>query len=200
MKGVTVAVMFAVILAAAASAETIVVPPEADTWIWPGQGPFGSSQQLRTNNISFFDQRIVIRFDLSTIPQDALVIQAQLNIYRYDGSPTSALTCEIFRVTEPWEEYTLVNTVAYESSGSYDQIVVTENGWYEFDLADLVQEWLQGTFPNYGAVFFGTGGGGLYQNFHSREASELMPWLFVEYEITGSFEQSTFGAIKALYR
>lgn len=200
MKGVTVAVMFTVLFAAVASAETIVLLPDADTWIWPGQGPFGSSQQLRTNNIGSFDQRIVIGFDLTSIPPEAVINQATMSIYRYDGSAGSALECELFRVTEPWDEYTLVDMIAYESSGSYDQIVVTENGWYEFDLTDLVQEWVQGTFPNYGAVFFGTGGAGLYQYFHSREASDLRPSLSVEYEITGSFEQSTFGAIKALYR
>ncbi|MFO7626170.1 MAG: DNRLRE domain-containing protein [Candidatus Fermentibacteraceae bacterium] len=200
MRSVTMAVVLTVLIAAVASADTIVQVPDADTWIWPGQGPFGSSQQLRTNNISSFDQRIVISFDLSSLPQEALVSTAYLNIYRYDGTTGSALDCEIYRVTEPWNETTLVNSIAYESAGSYDQIIVTENGWYEFDVKNLVQEWVQGTYPNYGAVFFGTGGAGLYQNFYSREAASQYPYLVVEYELTGSFEQSTFGAIKALYR
>lgn len=200
MKGVTFAVMLTVLTAAVAFAETYSQLPNADTWIWPGQGPFGSSQQLRTNNISSFDQRIVIAFDLSSIPQEAIVNTAYLNIYRYDGNPGSALECEIFRVTEPWSENVLVNSIAYESAGSYDQIIVTENGWYEFDVKNLVQEWVQGTFPNYGIVFFGTGGSGLYQNFFSREAASEQPYLVVDYDIPGSFGQSTFGAIKALYR
>ena len=200
MRSVTSAVMLMVLLTAVAFAETYIQMPEADTWIWPGQGPFGSNQQLRTNNISSFDQRIVIGFDLSSIPQEALVSTAYLNIYRYDGSAGSALECEIFRVTEPWDENTLVNSIAYDNTGSYDQIAVTGNGWYTFDLKNLVQEWVQGSYPNYGAVFFGTGGAGLYQNFRSRDAASENPYLVVEYEITGCFQESTFGAIKALYR
>ena len=200
MKGVTAAVMLTVLMAGVAFAETYIQMPDADTWIWPGQGPFGSSQQLRTNNISSFDQRIVIGFDLSSIPQEALVNTAYLNIYRYDGTTGSSLECEIFRVTEPWNETTLVNSIAYDDTGSYDQIVVTGNGWYEFDVKNLVQEWVQGSYPNYGVVFFGTGGAGLYQSFYSREAAAQNPYLAVEYEITGSFQESTFGAIKALYR
>jgi len=200
MKGITLAVMMTVLTAAVAFAETYSQMPDADTWIWPGQGPFGSSQQLRTNNISSFDQRIVIGFDLSSIPQEAIVNTAYLNVYRYDGSAGSALDCEIYRVTETWDENTLVNTIAYESTGSYDQILVTENGWYAFDVTSLVQEWVQGLYPNYGAVFFGTGGAGLYQYFRSREAASDNPYLVVEYELPGSFEECTFGAIKALYR
>lgn len=196
MRGVTVAVMLTVLIAAAASAETYIQMPDADTWIWPGQGPFGSSQQLRTNNISSFDQRIVIGFDLSSIPQEALVNTAYLNIYRYDGTTGSSLECEIFRVTEPWNEITLVNSIAYDDVGSHDQIVVTGNGWYEFDVKNLVQEWVQASYPNYGVVFFGTGGTGLYQSFYSREAAAQNPYLVVEYELTGSFQESTFGAIK----
>lgn len=200
MRGITTAMMLTVLIAAVAFAETYNQMPVADTWIWPGQGPFGFSQQLRTNNIDFFDQRIVISFDLSSIPQEATVNSAFLNVYRYDGSPGSALECDIYRVTEPWSETSLVNSIAYESNGPYNQIIVTENGWYEFDVKGLVQEWVQGVYPNYGAVFFGVGGTGLYQYFFSREAASQKPYLVVEYEITSQFEQCTFGAIKALYR
>lgn len=200
MRGASVAFVLTVLLSAASVADTYDQMPSRDTWVWPGQGPFGNSQQLRTNNIAVFDQRIVIGFDLSSIPQDALVNSASLNIYRFDGSSGSALECHIFRVTEDWEEITLVDGIAYDTSGPYDQIVITGNGWYVFDLTDLVQEWVQGTHPNYGAVFFGTGGTGLYQYFHSREAASDNPHLVVEYELAGSFEECTFGSIKASYR
>ncbi len=172
--------------------------PDADTWVWEGSGPWGSNPTLRTNKVSSFDQEIVISFDLSSIPSGSIVNSANLHVFRYDGS--DSLTCEIFMVTEYWEEPALVDSIAHDFY-PFDQITITGNGWYDFDITQLVQDWLDATYDNYGIVFYGTSGPGSYQYFHSREYSIQTdrPYLEVDYTPTGALESTTFGAIKALF-
>jgi len=169
----------------------------ADTWVWEGTGPWGASTQLRTNIVSAFDQEIVIAFDLSSIPAGSIVNSALLHVYRYDGDPGSALECDIFRVTEYWEEPSLVDSIDHDEGNPYDQIIVSGNDWYTFDISQLAQEWIDGTYDNYGIVFYGTGGSGSYQYFRSREWTEK-PYMEIDYTPPGALEACTFGYIKAL--
>ena len=173
--------------------------PDADTWVWEGNGPYGASSQLRTNIALAFDQEIVISFDLSSIPSGSVVNSANLYIHRYDGD--GSLTCDIFRVTEYWEEATLVDSIAHDKCNPIDQITITDNGWYDFDISQLVQDWLDATYDNYGIVFYGTSGPGSYQYFYSRDYSVQIdrPYLEVNYTPAGALENTTFGAIKALF-
>lgn len=181
-------------------ADTYNEMPIADTWVWEGSGPWGASTTLRTNIAIYIDQEIVIAFDLSSIPSGSAVDSAFLHVYRYDGDPGSALECDIFRVTEYWEEPSLVDSIAHDDGNSYDQIVVTGNDWYTFDITQLAQDWVDGTWDNYGIVFYGTGGTGSYQYFRSREGTSDRPHLEIDYTPPGALETVTFGWIKALFR
>lgn len=181
-----------------AAADTYNETATADTWVWAGHGPYGSSTQLRTNMVSFFDQEIVIFHDLSSIPTGSIVNSAFLHAYRYDGDPGGSLECDLYRVTEYWEEPSLVDSIAHDEANSYDQIVITGNGWYTFDVTQLVQEWVDETYDNYGVVFYGTGGSGSYQYFRSRESTDK-PYLEVDYSPPGALDAATFGWMKALF-
>jgi hypothetical protein len=180
-------------------ADTYNEEPNADTWVWEGNGPYGSITQLRTNIMPIIDQEIVISFDLSSIPSGSVVNSANLYIYRYGGSDT--LTCELFRVTEYWDELTLVDSIAHDICYPIDQITIIDNGWYSFDILPLVQDWMDGTYDNYGIVFYGTSGPGSYQYFRSREytVQTLRPYLEMDYTPAVALERTTFGAIKALF-
>ena len=199
MRSFIAVVIITSILSTAIFADTYSEEPSADTWVYPGNGPYGSSYQLRTNKISSFDQEIVIRFDLSSIPTGSTINSAVLNAYRYDGDPGSALECDIYRVIEEWVETTLVNCIPHDSNTSYDQIIITGTDWYDFDIALLVQDWVDGTYDNFGIVFYGTGGTGSYQYFRSRENPSDNPYLVIDYTPPSSLESATFGRIKALF-
>lgn len=198
MKAIWIAALALVLVAGPLIAEIYSEEPVADTWTWTGYGPYGSSSQLRTNIFASFNQAVEIAFDLSTIPAGSTVNSAILNVYRYDGS--GSLECDIFRITEYWEEPTLVDSVAHDASNPYDQFVITANGWATFDITQLVQEWLDGTYDNFGVVFYGTGGTGSYQYFRSREYPTERPHLEIDYSAPGALETTTFGAIKAFFR
>ena len=163
-------------------ADTYNENPDADTWIYPGSGPYGSSTELRVNRPAVIDQEIIIHFDVSTIPDDHTINSATMYVYRYAGN--AAISGEIYRVTEDWDEYTLVNSIAHDESNPYDTDVPMGDptGWKEFDIAELVQEWVDGTYDNYGVVYYGLTGTGYYQRHYSREYFENQPYLEVEHE------------------
>lgn len=173
--------------------------PVADTWTWPGSGPWGTNTQLRTNIFPVHEQAIELLFDLSTIQSGSTVNSAILNICRYGGDDT--LECEVFRITEDWDELTLIDSIAHDDGHPYGQFVITGNGWCTCDITHLVQEWLDATYANYGVVFYGTGGPGSYQYFRSREysTSGIRPYLEIDYTPPTALERTTFGAIKAAF-
>ena len=155
--------------------------PIQDTWIWPGNGPYGSSTELRTNIVATHDQEIVAEWDITSIPVGSTVNTAEMSFYRYDGYPSGNLECDLFRVTEPWDEDTLVNAVDHDTSTVYGQINITGNGRYTFDVRTLVQEWVDETYDNYGVVWYGTGGSAYYQRFYSLDNGAMVPNLRIDY-------------------
>lgn len=200
MKSTLLTALIILALAATAAANTYSELPEADTWVWEGTGPWGANPQLRTNIATIFDQEIVIRFDLSTIPTGSTINTAVLSCYRCDGDPNHALQCDIYRVTEDWVEATLVDSIAHDICISYDQTVVSVTDWYSFDISVLVQEWVDGMYPNYGVVFYGTGTTGSYQYFCSKEYGSNEPHLDIDYTPPSALSHMTFAAVKATFR
>ena len=184
---------------AGALADTYNEEPEQDTWIYPGSGPYGSSTELRTNLVTAYDQEIVIQFDLDSLPESLTVNLAELGVYNYQQYSGSSLTGEIYRVTESWDEYTLVNSIDHDSANPYDSIELYGTySWHIFDITDLVQEWVDEDYDNYGIVFYGVSGDGRYIRFYSREAGSDNPYLEIDYTDTTAVQPVSLGYIKAL--
>lgn len=199
MRTLIATVLITSIFATAIFADSYSELPSADTWVWPGSGPWGLNPALRTNIFTSYDQEIVIRFDLSSIPTGSTINSAILSTYNHDGTYPTTLECDIYRVTEDWVETTLIDSIAHDTNVSYDHILLSGMDWYDFDIALLAQDWVDGTFDNYGIVFYGTSGGGTPQYFRSREYSSNNPHLDIDYTPPSSLERTTFGAIKALF-
>jgi hypothetical protein len=201
MRIVTISA-FVFLLAANAFALTYNEEASADTWIREIPGtpppPYGSSTELRTNLISAYDQEVVIMWDLSTIPVGSTINTATAYAYRYDGY--GGISCDLFRVTESWDEYTLDWPLAHDTGTVYASITISGNAWYDFDITALVQEWVDETYDNYGIVFYGTGGSGYYQRFYSREAASNHPYLEIDYDEPVGVKSASFGEIKAIFR
>jgi hypothetical protein len=182
MKKVLCFTVGVLIVATFSLADTYNENPDADTWVWPGYGPYGSSTELRTNRVSVHDQEIVMHFDLSSIPESATINSATLYAYNYNEYGGD-LEGEIYRVTEDWDEYTLVNSIAHDDTNPYDSSPLGGAGsWKDFDITELVQEWVDGDYDNYGCVFYGLTGSGYFIRFYSREAASNNPYLEVDYE------------------
>lgn len=168
-----------------------------DTWIWASQDwSHADWGELRTNQLSAHDQRILIEFTQlsSLVPSGATVTSAVLGLYRYAAYDNSSLTLDARRITSAWVESVTWST-APTFSGSVESSVTTSvNGWYQWDLSSLVQEWVDGSALNYGVGVYDHGSS-YFQRFVSSnnvEATEpnwalpprdplLRPYLKVEY-------------------
>jgi len=175
--------------------DTISPNPSKDTWVWTGYGPYGTSTELRINN-DRIDQRPVLAWDLSSI-EGYIINSATFYVYHYQGNG-GTLSANIYRVTEDWNEYTLVAPLDHDGDTVWASGDAGDpNGWKSFDLTDLVQAWVDGDYPNYGIICKGIVGTG-YQSWYSRE-SGTPPYLEIDYEEPPNVSRTTWGAIKAEY-
>lgn len=111
------------------------------------------------------DYNLLIQFGLSTIPADAVVTNANLELLNLNfPAPVNSApaTVDIYKVTQSWDENqitwnnSVLNAVYYDPT-PYDTQEM--NGyttgtavWSSFDLTGLAQQWVNGSMPNYGIM------------------------------------------------
>lgn len=99
--------------------------------------------------------RTYIKFDLSSIPVNARVVDADLKLYQYDTFGTDDLTIGLYNVTGDWDESTITWNLQPTSSTDAEitnDITAGATTWESWDIDALVQGWLDGTITNYGMV------------------------------------------------
>jgi hypothetical protein len=94
-------------------------------------------------------RKTLIEFPLSSIPTDAVVLQASLELHAWNvyGSDFHR-TLFIYRITTPWTEDITANKWIGTSSTGISFLPVM--GWNRIDVTSLVKDWVNGTYPNYG--------------------------------------------------
>jgi hypothetical protein len=156
---------------------TLTLTSTADTEIWNNNSNdsgknYGDCDKMYLNGASSSPkQRNLIQFNLAGIPANAVINNAKLRLVKKSGS-NSSLFISAHRITSQWTEGTYgcrggngaaswnerLDNVNWSSSGgdyestSASSIVVGGNGTYEWDLKNLVQDWVNGTYPNYGVL------------------------------------------------
>jgi hypothetical protein len=99
--------------------------------------------------------RTYIQFDLSSIPADAIVTDADLKLYQYSANGTDNFTVGLHKITSAWDESTIdwdpqpTSSTDAEITSSITALATT---WRSWDIDTLVQGWLDGTITNYGVV------------------------------------------------
>jgi hypothetical protein len=129
---------------------------------------YGSNSYIRVMNTSSGNRRTLIQFELTSLPEDDMIIDAHVWLYRYGGSLTDSATTNVHKLTQSWTEtgatwdtYDGTNDwPANNDGGDYDtSIEDTEvvfagmDRWYSWDITDLTKGWVNGTYQNYGMVF-----------------------------------------------
>jgi predicted RNA-binding Zn-ribbon protein involved in translation (DUF1610 family) len=156
------------------STYTFTVQPDPqegkDTYIYDESSTtnYGTNSYIRVMNTSSGNRRTLIQFDLSSLPEYDMIIDAHVWLYRYGGSLTDSATTNVHRSTQSWTEtgatwdtYDGINDwPANNNGGDYDtSIEDTEvvfagmDRWYSWDITDLTKGWVNGTYQNYGMVF-----------------------------------------------
>jgi Tfp pilus assembly protein PilX len=102
----------------------------------------------------------LVRFDLSAIPDKALVKEARLELERKGGEfffwPLRFLS--IHRVTRPWDATTVWDSPAWsQPGGDYAPdyaatSLIADDRIYAWSVDTLAAGWLDGTLPNYGVL------------------------------------------------
>ena len=112
---------------------------------------------IQQNEFEYKDVSLV-KFDLSTLPDDADILDAEIRLY-LTADPSSSAAVNMYPIREAWIE----NDVTWNSKPSYkdftktqgliDSITISTDGWKEWDAASIVEDWIDGTRTNYGVAF-----------------------------------------------
>ena len=145
-----------------------------DTWVYDQENfSHGDWGELRANDTSTWRQRILIEFtDLSELSSAAMINSAKLGLYRYDAYNSNSLTLDAYQITSSWAESATYSTQPSYNSTAESSVTVsgTSPTWYEWDITNLVQQWIDGSATNYGVAIYNHGTG-FYQRFVSSDNS-----------------------------
>ncbi len=136
-----------------AVADTFLTEGRADA-VWGGYpGMFvGYDDQL------WLRQRALIRFDLSPVPRDALLLAAQLEVFIHNCYECRGAEIAAHRAPRAWDEATVTwqeyGEAMAEAYGVAKLQPALVQSWVSVDVTGLVQAWQRGT-PNDGILLRG---------------------------------------------
>jgi hypothetical protein len=124
------------------------------------------------------DIRGLIEFNLSSIPYGADISSALLQFYVVSGTDSS-FTLYAHRITANWTELGVTWNNRYAGApwgiagGTYaaasNQTSVSITGWYEIELKDLIQAFVNEIYENYGMILTTNAGTGDYKYIFSSD-------------------------------
>ncbi len=152
--------------------------------------------------------RALYQFDLSSVPSSAVIISANIRLTKVSGDDNPH-NLSMHRITSSWTEGTgacdpghgNTNDVSWNNSttgtpwgtvgGDFDStpesaVSVATNNPYDWNVKDLVEEWLAGNFDNYGVLLkFANEAESGSKVFASRENSTTAnrPQLLISYTV-----------------
>jgi hypothetical protein len=104
--------------------------------------------------------RSYIQFDLSSVPNNAIITDADLKLYHYSSWGSDAFTIGLYKVTGSWLENTITwnNQPTSSSNAEFLRSIPagSVNYWRYWDIDDLVQGWLDGSITNRGMLLMDT--------------------------------------------
>lgn len=167
---------------------------------------YGSGEQLHlgSTNGSTDKRRSLLKWDLSSIPSDAVVSLARLSLWIYLDGASNAGTWSVYRVLRNWVEaeatwniYSTGNNWGTAGCGSDTIDKETNNiGTVAVGASEAVgteiqitldnskvQEWISGALTNYGMIVIGTENAVTYYAVDSAEGITAgeRPKLYIEY-------------------
>lgn len=162
-----------------------------DVWLWVGE-PDDSSDH----------NRAVAKFDLSSISSSTVVVTgATLKLYQYDDKSNKTTVLKAHRATESWSEY----SVTWKNQPSYNEWFgqVSIGNGHRGDVSislnkTYVQNWLRGTWANYGFFFFTEEENDDAVGFRSRQwgTTSQRPRLIISYYDVPSVSTTSSSSVK----
>ena len=134
---------------------------------WQVHGP---DIELKISPNTGFERRVLIGFDLSSIPPTRTVVDAKLRIYETSSSIGQTVT--LYRLTNSWVESQMNWTYRDTANrwmtpgGDFSSTPVASfvpnlaNQYREISVTGLAQNWVNGTFSNHGLLLRSSGASG----------------------------------------
>jgi hypothetical protein len=142
----------------------VELPATADAYIAserPNQN-FGADALFLGYNLAgdhYGAQRMLLRFDVeSQIPPGAVVTEAYLRLRLSFSGPVDdePMGTVLRRVNSFWDEFTVTwNTEPAWTPVDDTTFVGSELTWYEWEITEVVDNWVNGVFDNYGVAIIG---------------------------------------------
>lgn len=179
----------------------LIFHPTGDAYVImksPDQNTGSSSRLLARNRYghpshpTYWEEDILAKFDLSSLPGDVRIISATLYLYYYewrDNNPGGRdLTC--YRITSDWDEETVTwNTrPSYNPEATcYSILPYSPGSWMDWDVTSDVKSFISGEETNYGWQIMDTTTWGQFNiptpKFLSKEYGSNIPYLDIEVEV-----------------
>lgn len=147
---------------------------------------YGTNSVLTIQSgVSQSDQSVsLLHFDLSSIPQNATITSAYLDLYCISTSGSVALRIGPLDgpPTSPsWSETTVTwNNMPYSTGPfKYDAILATKYSGY--DVTEFVQAWYAGTYVNYGFQLWDSTSGSSAVFYAREDGANYAPYLLVSW-------------------
>jgi len=132
-----------------------------DTYIASGKpdNNFGSATNMGIGYSNTGNQamRMLLQFNLSSIPTYATVNSATIYLYQYAASGVSNMGFQAQYAVSPWSEYNATWNNANYIGGSWLPVgnFPSTLGWLSFNSVNLFRTWVSGAEPNYGLIVTG---------------------------------------------
>lgn len=127
---------------------------------------------------------------LASIPAGSKIISASFNVYQYVSYNSNTFWCS--RVLSDWN----YNNMSYTNAGKLESELLSSSpakkGFHSFDIRDAVNDWVQGTYPQYGLILTAeneTGTGGAFYTSTSGDVAgqfgfeDQIPYISIEWEV-----------------
>lgn len=169
--------------------------PAADTYIYRVKSDtnYGNDVEINVRAESHPEMHGLLQFDLSMIPADATITGATLYLYTPDSR--NGLMFSIRRITTEWDEQTATWNTPWLNPGSdyddqtvYGSFTIGGRGCFiQTDMTNLVDQWTNGTYDNFGLLIHATGPMSIVHFVSSDDSlqAELRPRLSVTYSLPG---------------
>jgi len=172
---------------------------------------FGADVCLRANSQSGNRMNILMWFDISALPSDAIVHNATLWLYLVGGR-TQELELKAYALTRGFEEEEVTwnrnsSSSTWDDPGgdysdaAYSRLVIRNAlGWYRIDLTRMVENWARGSVQNHGLILApSVTSGDALKEFESSDDSgnpSQRPQLSIKYSqpgLVGTYESRAMG-------
>ncbi len=172
---------------------TITLNAVADATVreWEPDTNFGDEASLELSYGGAGEEAVtLVRFDLSSLPPDAVVDSASLRLYLEGASGADPVSIGAYAVTSAWDESgetgVTWNTFPTVAELGVSASIDGEAGSYKtWSATSFAQSWIDDPSSNYGVMLRGPTDGTNYERwFQSRESMDMVPQLEVTYHLT----------------